>query len=909
MINVKNRKCIHRLSARSLWASRKRNAIAITAIALTTLLFTSLFTIVMSMNSSYEIYSFRQAGGYNHGTFKDVTDEQADAITAHPRVKAVGKRTPVGVADQGVFAKIPAEISYMDPNCMEWSYALPQYGHMPEGEKEIAMDTGALALLGIEPKVGALVTLTWTLGDNNQTGSSKTDTFILSGWWDYNDLTPVHYINVSEEYAAGIEAECVAAGMDPFRTDLNVMMVSALNIRGQMEQVDLDLGYDWESYEGENSVRIGVNWGYTSSQLFNEIDVPILLGILAFLLLVIFTGYLIIYNIFQISVSEDIRFYGLLKTIGVTPRQLRRIIRRQAMLLCVIGLPIGLLAGYGVGAILAPFVIEETILTSVGTTLSVSPLIFLISGLFALFTVLLSCSRPGRIASKVSPVEAVKYTDVTPNHGRRVFRTVLMGNHRRRAAQADSLLKGNKAPYRGAGIGRMAFANLGRNKRKTALVAVSLSLSLVLLDILIAFVGGFDGEKYLSRHICADFIVSGTDYFRFNHNYERLFPPEMLDEINENTSRTQAGCGYTITQPQPIAWMSQEAWKMARTPYYPDQVVEEGLSRLPKRGDLVSDPAMIEGMDDALFEKLTVIEGNLSPLFEENSTAIAIPLLTDDYGRPYDRDRYPDLGTTQTITYIKDAYYLDSRTGERSTEDTPEEYLEYYIADSHDVDYTICAFVSVPNSIDYRYNILGSYHFVLPAERLKADSGQSLVPLFYMFDTPDLAAEEAAEQFVADLTDGDLSGLMYESKATIRKEFASFKNIFLLLGGFLCTIIGLVGILNYFNAIMTGILSRKREFAVLKAIGMTNRQLKTMLIFEGLFYSLGSAMIALILSLLLGPLAGNLLENMFWFYSANFTVLPVLAAIPVFALSGWLIPFLMYGQTTKRSVVEQLRET
>lgn len=894
MINVKNRKCIRRLSSRSLWAFRKRNVIAITAIALTTLLFTSLFTVAMSMNSSYEAYNFRAAGGYNHGTFKDVTKEQAKAIAAHPKVKETGRRIPIGVASEGVFAKVPAEVSYMDPNCTKWSYALPQYGHMPESGKEVALDTGALALLGIDPEPGAEVTLTWTLGDKNQTGGQKTETFLLSGWWDYNDLTPVHYINVSEEYAARTEAECIAAGMDPFRTDLNVMMASSLNIQGQMEQVDLDLGYDWESHEGENSVRIGVNWGYTSSRLLEEIDAPILLGILAFLLLVIFTGYLIIYNIFQISVSEDIRFYGLLKTIGVTPGQLHRIIRRQAMLLCVIGIPIGLLAGYGVGALLAPFVIERTILTAVGANLSVSPMIFLISALFALFTVRLSCSRPGRIAARVSPVEAVKYTDAAKS------RSVSVKNLSN---------KEGKVPSRGANVGRMAWANLGRNKSKTALVAVSLSLSLVLLNILTAFVGGFDTEKYLSHHICADFIVSGTDYFRFNHNYEKLFPQEILEEINENTSRTLAGCGYTITLPQPVAWMSEEAWRLARTPYYSDRNIEDALSRLPKRDGLVSDTAMIEGMDEALFEKLAVIEGDISPLFEENSNAIAIPLLVDDYGKPYDRERYPALGTSQTITYIKDACYLDSRTGERATEDTPEEYLEYYIADSHDVDYTICAFVSVPNSISYRYNILGSYQFVLPAERLRADSGQALVPLFYMFDTPGLAAEEEAEEFVADLTDGDLSGLMYESKATVRKEFAGFKNMFLLLGGFLCAIIGLVGVLNYFNAIMTGILSRKREFAVLKSIGMTNRQLKTMLICEGLFYSLGSAVIALVLSVLLGPPAGTMLESMFWFYSANFTILPVLAAIPVFALLGWLIPFIMYGQTTKRSLVDQLRET
>lgn len=77
-MKVKNQKCIRRLSYKSLWATRKRNVIAIFAIALTTLLFTSLFTILMSLNESYETYNFRQAGGYSDGTFKELSEEQVE---------------------------------------------------------------------------------------------------------------------------------------------------------------------------------------------------------------------------------------------------------------------------------------------------------------------------------------------------------------------------------------------------------------------------------------------------------------------------------------------------------------------------------------------------------------------------------------------------------------------------------------------------------------------------------------------------------------------------------------------------------------------------------------------------------------------------------------------------------------
>ena len=879
-MNVRNQKCIRKLSFRTLWASRKRNLIAILAIVLTTLLFTSLFTIALSINSSYENYTFRQVGGYSHGTFKEVTEEQAQAIAAHPKVKAVGARTNIGFMDSGVFAKVPAEVSYMDENCTKWGFAEPTVGHMPQSGKEISMDTGALKLLGIEPELGTEITLTYTVGDKNQISYDKTDTFTLAGWWDYDDISPVHFVNVSEEYARSVEAEGMAAGMNPFRTDLNVMMASSLDIRGQMEQVDLDLGYTWETRGEENSVRIGVNWGYTSSQLGESIDVTTIAAIIAFLALVIFTGYLIIYNIFQISVTGDIRFYGLLKTIGVTPRQLKRIIRQQALFLCIVGIPVGLLLGYGVGASLTPVVMARTTFGVGVSTVSTSPLIFFASALFALITVLLSCSRPGKIASKVSPVEATKYTEIVKS--KKKHRTT-----------------------RGAKVHQMAFANLGRNKRKTVLVVISLSLSVVLLNILVTFTGGFDMEKYLAKQTCADFIVSTTDYFRYSHS-GNFISQEQIEQIEATISPSLSGCGYKLTGYVPYGWMSEEHWLQDMMHYTSEENAKALLEQKNRRDDLVRESALIEGLDESLFDKLTVVEGDISPMFQKDTNAIAVVVDTDDYGNVSNLDFYPPVGSVQTITYIDEGYYIDSRTGNLSDENTPAEYMQFQLSESHDVDYTVCAYVTVPHSMSFRYYSTG-YSFVLPIEKLNHDSLHESIPMFYLFDTPDDISEASAENYLADLTADNLSGLMYESKATLRAEFESFQTMFLLLGGLLCAIIGLIGILNFINAIMTGILSRRREFAVLQAVGMTNKQLKTMLIYEGLFYALGSSVAALILSVLLNPLIGKMLESMFWFFSANFTIFPVLLVIPIFALFGWLIPSILYGQTAKQSTVDRLR--
>ncbi len=102
----------------------------------------------------------------------------------------------------------------------------------------------------------------------------------------------------------------------------------------------------------------------------------------------------------------------------------------------------------------------------------------------------------------------------------------------------------------------MAFANLGRNKRKTVLVVISLSLSVVLLNILVTFTGGFDMEKYLAKQTCADFVVSSTDYFRYSHSGS-FIAREQIAQIEANISPSLSGCGYKLTGYVPYGWMSE----------------------------------------------------------------------------------------------------------------------------------------------------------------------------------------------------------------------------------------------------------------------------------------------------------------------------------------------------------------
>lgn len=613
-----------------------------------------------------------------------------------------------------------------------------------------------------------------------------------------------------------------------------------------------------------------------------QMDPGVVLAIGAMLVLIIFTGYLIIYNVFQISVVGDIRFYGLLKTIGTTGRQIRSLIRQQALLLSCIGIPIGLLLGWLIGGQLTPVIVSR--LNGIVSVVSFSPVIFVGAALFALLTVLLSCARPGRMAAKVSPIEAVRYTEGSGVRGK------------------------SKKSGKGVSLVSMAWANLGRNKGKTVVTILSLSLAVVLLTMTVTFTKGFDMDKYLANFVCTDFVVGDAGHFQTGGDIfheEMAVPQTVVDEINAQGGVTEGGKVYGRTS-QVQEFVTEDYCRSMWGKWNSPEELDAKMSFLERTEDgLLADGAQLYGMEPFALDHLRVLEGDLSKLYEPGGRYIAAVYGEDDYGEPEMDSHWAKLGDTVTLRYVEETEYYNPNTGEVYGETIPEgEPFVSRAVKYQDVEYTVAALVSVPSALSYRY--YGADEFVLNDQTFIQDTGTENV-MVYAFDTAE-ASNAAMESFLADYTENQNPQFDYESKATYAAEFESFRSMFLLLGGALSFIVGLVGVLNFFNAILTGILARKREFAVLQSIGMTGNQLKTMLVCEGLFYALGSILFSLALTVVLSPVIAPTMETMFWFFSYHFTVSPVLILAPIFALLGCLVPMAVYRSVARASVVERLRE-
>lgn len=885
-MKVKNRRCIRTLSFRQLKASKSRNLIAVFAIALTTLLFTSLFTIALSINDGFQQSNFRQCGGWNHGSFKYLTEEQFDQIKTDPLIQEWGLRRFVGMPDDIPFNKSHVEVGYSDATQAHWMYCDPIEGALPqEGTDQAATDTRVLELLGVEPELGAQFTVTFPVD-----GHTTTQTFTLCGWWEYDEAVVANHILIPLSRAQQIYDE---VGLIPGQAkdgmtgswNLDVMFKNSLNIDQNMKQVLANFGYQDESpADGDNYIRTGVNWGYSASQLAENIDPGTILAIAAMLLLIVFTGYLIIYNVFQISVANDIRFYGLLKTIGTTPSQISRMIRLQALLLSLLGIPLGLVGGWFVGGALTPVIISR--LDGIVSLVSLNPAIFIVSSLFSLFTVLLSCYRPGKIAAKVSPVEAVRYTE------------------------GSNIKRKKKRSVKNLSLFSMAKSNLGRNRTKTVVTVLSLSLAVVLLNLTVTFTNGFDMDKYLANFVTSDFVLADAKYFQTGALFggDNLLPESVIDEVEAQGGITEGGRVYGRAFPSQ-EFITEDYYRTLHGMWMSQEEMDRAIKFEEKNQEgLIAEDAQLYGMEQFALDRLRLLEGDLSPLYTDGSRSIAAVYSDDDYGEPHPDSHWAKLGDTVTIRYVEEWEYYNPLTGEVFPEGTNLDTVAGYASRAkrwRDVDYTVCALVCVPSSLSYRY--YGSDEFILNDQTFCTDSGTDSVML-YAFDTTD-EANAAMESFLADYTENQNPQFDYESKATYVAQFESFRSMFLMLGGTLSFIIGLVGILNFFNAILTGILTRKREFAMLQSVGMTGRQLKQMLVYEGLCYSLGAALLSLAIALLMGPLVGSAVENLFWFFTYRFTILPIFLLLPVFVLLGSLVPLGIYHSVAKLTIVERLRET
>lgn len=189
------------LNQRTFRKNRGRNLVAVLAILMTTMMFTTLFTLAQSMNKNLIEMTFRQTGYDAQTSFKTIAPEQAERLAAHSEVKELGQSIVLGLAENKQLAGHQTEIRWADESYAKHSFAMPSEGGLPQKRDEIALDTLTLDKLGVEHQLGEKVTLEWRKDLSAPDGEVISPEFTLCGFWEGNASSYSSMAWVSREYA------------------------------------------------------------------------------------------------------------------------------------------------------------------------------------------------------------------------------------------------------------------------------------------------------------------------------------------------------------------------------------------------------------------------------------------------------------------------------------------------------------------------------------------------------------------------------------------------------------------------------------------------------------------------------------------------------------------------------------
>lgn len=838
MIATNNRKAVAHIARQSLKANLPRNMIIISAIVLTTLLLTSVFTMAFSLNESMQLTKMKTAGGDNHGSFKYLKPEEADRLIQHPSIKEYGKSVMVGHATSDVFRGTRLEINQIDENTAKHSFVKFTEGGLPTEENGIALNTWVLDLLGVPHELGAKVKL-----DLDIDGRAVSKEFVLSGYFPADrNLSMAGLAFVSEAFVqrniSQIDPEQSRLSGSYVNTiRLDVMFGSSFGIEKKLQKVLSDTGLD---------VPYGVNWSYTSVAM-NENPMNVV-PFIVLILIIMLSGYLLIYNIFHISVVRDIKFYGLLKTIGTTPRQLKRIISMQANRLYALALPAGLALGYGVGLWLTPLILHLSAGMEIAN--SVNPLIFLGAAVFAYLTVRIAASKPGRTAARISPVEAVKFSGIGGGGtGRKIKRTV-----------------------HGARLSRMSLGNLLRYKKKLLLMLASLSLSIILFSVIYTVISSFNVNKYLNDYISGDFVV-----------------------------KEDAGSRSGVPEPDTAALTEEVCRKLSQI---------DGVTSLDKvyySGDRLKMSEPIRRM----LEPLAAAEDPRQPVYTTLLKNGAVPLQFHGI----DQGWYGVLDKNEIVAGAFDPVKFDSGNYVLITETLLDSgYATYYQpGDRIELEgmkksYEVMAVLKTNGlyAAGMDFFSVGGFKVFWPADEFVKSVKKDPIILSATLhaDPAKLGEVEAA---VKSITASEPS-LIVKSREDYKQEMQGFIRTFQTIGYGLSLVIALIGILNYINTVITGMLSRRNEFAILESIGMTKKQLKKMLVFEGLYSVLLTSLIVCTAGMGLTYVVAKGIADNIAVAEFQMNPLPIAAAVPLLLAIALIVTLAAYRRMSGATIVERLRE-
>ena len=890
-------KVLNELSIKDLKLNKKRSIVIIIGIILSTALICGVAGLITSFQKTFVETAKNSQGNY-HTIFYDVPKNELKYIEENRSIEDYYLSEELGYSyltngktSTGEEEKPLVNIISMNDKFLNNMAINVKDGRLPENDSELAISTRINEKFKTNYKVGDTVTL--NVGELKGTSENQNANYYDEEQIQKTDgteqTTENEIVNVtSKTYKIVGIIERPTTTIEPYEADwftvitkmqtinkkaniavlytkpndyvkntesINQMVIAKSGTEANDFNVINGLNKTYKSYK----YKVNINKELLSFQgaSLDDETLRTIYGLGAFIMgIVLVSSVFVIRNGFAISITERLKQYGMLSSIGATKKQIKKSVYFEGFILGIIGIPLGILSGIFAIYILVNvvnYILKDYVSSGTLLTYGISWPAIVVSIIVSVVTIWLSCRNSAKKASKITPIEAIRSSEDVKLKAKKIKCPKII----------TKIFKTG---------GEIAYKNLKRSKKKYRTTVISIIVSVVIFIAISSFI------QY-------GFKMSSAYYTEKDYNYVVYAYTTASPEDTEELAKDQAKNLKMLTDISNLPDVGEvsinksNSFEMNMDEKHKAELTEYGKDIKARYSESNSDQEQIDTINIISLSKneyenyLKKIGGDYET-YKDGVILIDNNINTNDQGKRIQGSMYTWKKGDTVTGKIGDKEYnvkIVARTEER------------------------------PKGVNIVYNYNA---FFIVSEEFINKTGYETASL-YAQSNDAYKLDEEVEQYKNDnnLTNSNLNTFNIEK--SVKAENAVILVISIFLYGFI-GVITLIGITNIFNTITTNMNLRKKEFAMLKSIGMTRKEFNRMIRLESIFYGVKSLVIGIPIGLVLSYGMYNVFRNsMEMEYVLPYKSIAV-AIVFVAVVIGIIMRYSM-SKINKQNIIETIR--
>ena len=873
-------KVLNELSVKDLKLNKKRSIVIIIGIILSTALICGVAGLVTSFQKTFVETAKKNQGNY-HTIFYDVPKDELKYIEENRGVKDyylsegigysylpnVTVTTSTGAEEKPYVNIIATDNKFLNNMAIEL-----KDGRLPENDEEIVVSARINQKFKTNYKVGDTITLNVgelkeDLSDTNEIINTTPKTYKIVGIINRPTTTIEPYeaewfTVITKMQTIKKQANIAVLYTNPYDYKKNTEYINKMvevKVGENVDKSELTIFNGLDKFYKSYKYKIEINkdlLSYEGASLDDE-TLKTIYGLGAFIMgIVLVSSVFVIRNGFAISITERLKQYGMLSSIGATKKQIKKSVYFEGFILGIIGIPLGILSGVFAIYILVNvvnYILKDYVSSGSLLTYSMSWVAIVVSVIVSIVTIWLSCRRSAKKASKITPIEAIRSSEDVKLKAKKIKCPKII----------TKIFKTG---------GEIAYKNLKRSKKKYRTTVISIIVSVVIFIAISSFIqygfkmsSSYYTEKNYNYVVYAYTTASNEDKEKFAEeqakNYKMLTDISNLPDIGE----------FSINKTNAFEINMDEKHESELTDYGKD--VKARYEESEEDGEKIDTINVISLSKDVYKRYLKKIGGNYET-YKEGAILIDNNITYDEKGKRIQGSMYIWKKGDTVTGKINDKEYnikIVAKTEER------------------------------PNGVENLYN---THAYFIVSEEFINKTGYISASLYTQSnDTEKLDKEIEQYKKENNLTNSNLN--TFNMEESIKAENAIVLVISIFLYGFI-GVITLIGITNIFNTITTNMNLRKKEFAMLKSIGMTKKEFNRMIRLESIFYGVKSLIIGIPIGIALSYGMYKVFKNsMEMEYVLPYKAIAV-AVIFVAVIIGIIMKYSM-SKINKQNIIETIR--